>query len=68
MRLRLVREPFDNPDFIFELKHDGFRALAYIENGSFERPVGRRGIGVTFLANPNLTTTYGTNYSSCARK
>ena len=23
MRLRLVKEPFDNPDYIFELKHDG---------------------------------------------
>ena len=33
MRLRLVKEPFDNPDYIFELKHDGFWALAYIENG-----------------------------------
>ena len=33
MRLRLVKEPFDNPDYIFELKHDGFRTLAYIENG-----------------------------------
>jgi len=33
MRLRLVKEPFDNPDYIFELKHDGFRALAYIDAG-----------------------------------
>ena len=33
MRLRLVREPFDHPDYIFELKHDGFRALAYIDAG-----------------------------------
>ena len=33
MRLRLAKEPFDNPDYIFELKHNGFRALAYIENG-----------------------------------
>ena len=32
MRLRLLKEPFDNPDCIFELKHDGFRALAYIED------------------------------------
>jgi|SRR5215472_2536215 len=40
MRLRLVKEPFDNPDYIFELKHDGFRALAYIENGEC-RPVSR---------------------------
>ena len=33
MRLRLVREPFDHPDYIFELKHDGFRAVAYIDRG-----------------------------------
>jgi len=32
MRLRLVKEPFDNPDYIFELKHDGFRATVFIEN------------------------------------
>jgi bifunctional non-homologous end joining protein LigD len=31
MRLRLVKEAFDHPDYLFELKHDGFRALAYIE-------------------------------------
>lgn len=24
---------FDDPDWLFELKHDGFRSLAYIENG-----------------------------------
>ena len=34
MRLRLVREPFDHPDYIFELKHDGFRAIAYLQNGA----------------------------------
>jgi bifunctional non-homologous end joining protein LigD len=33
MRLRLVKEAFDNPDYIFELKNDGFRAVAYIEQG-----------------------------------
>jgi bifunctional non-homologous end joining protein LigD len=33
MRLRLVKEPFDNPACIFELKHDGFRTLAYIDAG-----------------------------------
>ncbi len=27
------KHPFDDPEWIFELKHDGFRALAYIENG-----------------------------------
>ena len=25
--------PFDDPDWIFELKYDGFRALAIIEHG-----------------------------------
>jgi ATP-dependent DNA ligase len=29
-KLTLVRQPFDHPDFLFELKYDGFRALAYI--------------------------------------
>lgn len=28
--------PFDDPDWIFELKYDGFRALAVIENGRAE--------------------------------
>ncbi len=32
MRLRIAK-PFDGPDYIFELKHDGFRALAYVEEG-----------------------------------
>src|SRR5215218_8749451 len=31
MRLLRVPEAFDHPDFIFEPKIDGFRALAYIE-------------------------------------
>jgi hypothetical protein len=34
MRLRLVKEPFDDPDYIFELKHDGFRWTAYVESGT----------------------------------
>jgi bifunctional non-homologous end joining protein LigD len=33
VELRLVKEPFDHPDYIFELKHDGFRAITYIQNG-----------------------------------
>jgi ATP-dependent DNA ligase len=31
MRLRQVEKAFDHPDYLFELKYDGFRALAYIE-------------------------------------
>jgi bifunctional non-homologous end joining protein LigD len=27
-------EPFDIPDWLFEIKHDGFRSLAYIEDGT----------------------------------
>jgi len=33
MRLRQVAQPFDNADYLFELKHDGFRAITYIQNG-----------------------------------
>jgi ATP-dependent DNA ligase len=29
-----IAAPFDHADWFFELKHDGFRALAYIEDGS----------------------------------
>ena len=33
MRLSRRFEPFDSDDYVFALKIDGFRALAYIENG-----------------------------------
>jgi len=32
-RLAQRPQPFDHPDWIFEIKYDGFRALAYIEDG-----------------------------------
>ena len=31
-----IAAPFDHPDWLFELKHDGYRAVAYIENGKCE--------------------------------
>ena len=31
-----IATPFDHSNFVFELKHDGFRAVAYIENGKCE--------------------------------
>jgi hypothetical protein len=34
-QLTLVRQPFDHPDFLYELKHDGFRALAHINGLMF---------------------------------
>jgi bifunctional non-homologous end joining protein LigD len=33
MRLSRRPQPFDSDDYIFELKIDGFRSLAYSENG-----------------------------------
>jgi bifunctional non-homologous end joining protein LigD len=42
IRLSLCSEPFDHPDWIFELKHDGFRALAYIADGKWQLVSRRR--------------------------
>ena len=33
MRLAHLRQPFDHKDWLFELKYDGFRSLAVIQNG-----------------------------------
>jgi bifunctional non-homologous end joining protein LigD len=33
MLARPCREPFDHANWLFELKHDGFRAIAFIEDG-----------------------------------
>jgi bifunctional non-homologous end joining protein LigD len=41
LTLRRLREPFDHPDWVFELKHDGFRGVAYISDSSC-RIVSRR--------------------------
>jgi bifunctional non-homologous end joining protein LigD len=42
MLLVKIREPFDHPDWLFEIKHDGFRALAIVE-GHRCRLISRRG-------------------------
>ena len=34
MELIQTTSPFDDPDWLFEVKYDGFRSLAYIENGN----------------------------------
>jgi bifunctional non-homologous end joining protein LigD len=36
------RQPFDYPDWLFELEYDGSRALAYLERGTV-RLVSRKG-------------------------
>jgi bifunctional non-homologous end joining protein LigD len=33
LTLTRLREPFDHPDWIFELKHDGFRGVLYVSGG-----------------------------------
>ena len=47
-QLSLVRTPFDDPDFIFELKHDGFRALARIWDGKCELVSRKRNVYKSF--------------------
>jgi bifunctional non-homologous end joining protein LigD len=41
-QLTLFRTAFNDPDFIFELKVDGFRGLAYIDDGNCELVSRRR--------------------------
>jgi len=41
-QLTLLRTLFDDPNFLFELKIDGFRALAYVDEGHCELVSRRR--------------------------
>jgi ATP-dependent DNA ligase len=41
-KLTIKREPFDHPNWLYELKYDGFRSLVYFENGTV-RLVSRNG-------------------------
>jgi bifunctional non-homologous end joining protein LigD len=34
MLATVIEKPFDDPDWLFEVKWDGYRALAFLENGS----------------------------------
>ena len=48
--------PFDDPDWIFELKYDGFRSLAVVENGRAQL-LSRNGhpfVSFSALAESNL--------------
>jgi ATP-dependent DNA ligase len=36
------KEPFDDPDWLFEFKYDGFRALCYLDQGRY-RFISRNG-------------------------
>jgi bifunctional non-homologous end joining protein LigD len=57
MPLASLRTPFDHADWIYELKYDGFRALAYIENRT-ARLVSRN--GNVFKTFPDLAASIGT--------
>lgn len=56
MRLLRVREVFDDPDFIYELKLDGFRGLAFVDNGRCDL-ISRN--GHTFTQWESLTHAIG---------
>jgi ATP-dependent DNA ligase len=49
MRLLRVPEPFDHPEFVFEPRIDGFRALADVD-GDHCRLVSRNGHRVQVMA------------------
>ncbi|HWQ52963.1 MAG TPA: hypothetical protein VN442_04710 [Bryobacteraceae bacterium] len=56
MPLARLPAPFDHPSWIYELKYDGFRALAYIEDGR-ARLVSRN--ENVFRSFPELNTAIG---------
>ena len=53
MRLSRRAEPFDSADFIYELKIDGFRALAHIAGGRGELISSRPDSGIPSLRSRN---------------
>ncbi len=48
--------PFDHPEWIFELKYDGFRSLAVIQNGRTQL-ISRNGNPFNFFAEPGKGLT-----------
>jgi bifunctional non-homologous end joining protein LigD len=58
MPLARLNAPFDHPDWIFEPKLDGFRALAYVTGGT-ARLVSRN--GNVFKSFPELSGAIGTS-------
>jgi ATP-dependent DNA ligase len=56
--------PFDHPDWIFELKYDGFRAVAHVENGRCQL-ISRN--GATFASFSHLAADLATSLRSRKR-
>lgn len=63
MRLARRPKPFDHPDWIFELKLDGFRALAFFDGGECNL-VSRNGNTFASFRNLALQLPAGLNASS----
>src|ERR1051325_1841961 len=61
MPLARLPKPFDHQDWLFELKYDGFRALAHLEAGTV-RLVSRN--GNRFKSFPDLCAGIGTSLGS----
>jgi len=51
LALERLRDPFDDPQYVYELKYDGFRALAHLERGTVHL-LSRR--GHTYRSYPDL--------------
>jgi ATP-dependent DNA ligase len=49
MRLAVRREAFTHPDWIFEIKYDGFRSLARVDAGQVELISRRRNVYKSFV-------------------
>jgi bifunctional non-homologous end joining protein LigD len=47
-KLALRKQPFDSPDWLFELKHDGFRCLVYVADGECKLVSRNRNVFKTF--------------------
>ena len=43
LTLKIRRTPVDNPDWLFELKHDGFRGVLYLERNRGPQLMSRHG-------------------------
>jgi bifunctional non-homologous end joining protein LigD len=52
------RDPFDDPDWLFDVKYDGFRALFYLERPGRSRLISRNGnVFSRFVALADRLTT-----------
>jgi hypothetical protein len=57
IRLSRRSKPFDSDDWIFELKHDGFRGLAFVENGRCQLVWVANSYDVNAIRNPKNPRT-----------